>query len=155
MTGELTLRQGVATDASAIRDLTRAAYAKWVPLIGREPKPMTADYEEAVRKHRFDLLYVVDELAALIETIHETDHLLIENVAVSPAFQGRGLGRQLMAHVEQVAAAAGVHEIRLYTNKLFDENVRLYRRLGYRIDREEDVGVGTAVHMSKKVPSRR
>ena len=51
------LRQAVATDAPAIRDLTRAAYAKWVPLIGREPKPMTADYAEAVRKHRFDLLY--------------------------------------------------------------------------------------------------
>ena len=155
MTGKPTLRQGVATDASAIRDLTRAAYAKWVPLIGREPKPMAADYDEAVRKHRFDLLYVGDELAALIETIAETDHLLIENVAVSPAFQGRGLGRQLMAHAEQVAASSGFREIRLYTNKLFDENVRLYRRLGYRLDREEEVKGGTAVHMSKQVPSQR
>ena len=32
------LRQAVAADAPAIRDLTRAAYAKWVPLIGREPE---------------------------------------------------------------------------------------------------------------------
>ena len=31
------LRQAMATDAAAIRELTRAAYAKWVPLIGREP----------------------------------------------------------------------------------------------------------------------
>jgi hypothetical protein len=37
------LRQATAADAGAIRDLTREAYAKWVPLIGREPKPMTAD----------------------------------------------------------------------------------------------------------------
>jgi ribosomal protein S18 acetylase RimI-like enzyme len=143
------LRQAVATDAPAIRDLTRAAYAKWVPLIGREPKPMTADYAEAVRKHRFDLLYAEGKLAALIETISEIDHLLIENVAVSPSFQGRGLGRKLMAHAEKLAASSGLGEIRLYTNKLFAENIALYRKLGYRVDREEVLPVGTVVHMSK------
>ncbi len=150
---ELELRRAVATDASAIRDLTREAYAKWVPVIGREPKPMTADYAEAVRSHRIDLLYVDGELAALIETIPQADHLLIENVAVSPAFQGRGLGRKLMAHAEQIAASLGHDEIRLYTNKLFAENVRLYRVLGYRIDREEAFKGGFAVHMSKSVTS--
>lgn len=146
-----TLRQGVATDAPAIRELTRAAYAKWVPLIGREPKPMTADYDEAVRRHRFDLLYVDATLAALIETIREADHLLIENVAVSPSCQGRGLGRKLMAHAEAAAASQGLGEIRLYTNKLFAENIRLYGRLGYRVDREEELTGGIAVHMSKRL----
>ena len=31
------LRQAVAADAADVRQLTRDAYAKWVPLIGREP----------------------------------------------------------------------------------------------------------------------
>ncbi len=145
------LRRAVASDAPAIRALTRDAYAKWVPLIGREPKPMTADYAEAVRRHRIDLLHRDGVLAALIETIAEADHLLIENVAVSPAFQGRGLGRKLMAHAEQIAAASGFGETRLYTNKLFADNIALYRRLGYRIDREEVLAIGVAVHMSKPV----
>ena len=145
------LRQAMATDAAAIRELTRAAYAKWVPLIGREPKPMTADYDAAVQKHRFDLLYADGTLAALIETIHETDHLLVENVAVSPAFQGRGFGRRLMAHAETLAEAAGYVEIRLYTNQRFAENIALYRKLGYRVDREEVLAVGTVTHMSKKL----
>ena len=141
----------MATDAAAIRDLTRTAYAKWVPLIGREPKPMTADYEDAVHKHRFDLLHVDGTLAALVETIREVDHLLVENVAVAPSFQGRGLGRRLMAHAEMLAAELGMGEIRLYTNQRFTENIEFYRRLGYRVDREEDVGVGVAVHMSKRL----
>ena len=145
------LRRAVASDAPAIRALTREAYAKWVPLIGREPKPMTADYAEAVRRHRIDLLHLDGVLAALIETIAEADHLLIENVAVSPAFQGRGLGRKLMAHAEQIAASAGHGETRLYTNKLFAENIELYRKLGYRIDREEVLAIGVAVHMSKPI----
>jgi ribosomal protein S18 acetylase RimI-like enzyme len=114
---------------------------------------MTADYAEALRKHRFDLLYVEGTLAALIETIAEADHLLIENVAVSPAFQGRGLGRKLMAHAEKLAASSGFDEIRLYTNKLFAENVRLYGRLGYKVDREEQLKGGVAVHMSKPIES--
>ena len=145
------LRQAVAADAAAIRDLTRSAYAKWVPLIGREPKPMTADYDAAVAGHRFDLLYVEGTLAALIETIREADHLLVENVAVSPAFQGRGFGRRLMAHAEELATSSGFGEIRLYTNQRFAENIELYRRLGYGVDREEVLAVGTVVHMSKRL----
>ncbi len=149
----ITLRSARATDADAIRALTREAYAKWVPIIGREPKPMTADYVDALRRHRFDLLYVGDALAALIETIMETDHLLIENVAVSPRFQRRGFERRLMDYAEQVAASVGYREVRLYTNKLFAENVRLYGRLGYRVDREETFTGGIVVHMSKALPT--
>jgi ribosomal protein S18 acetylase RimI-like enzyme len=145
------LRRAVPSDVADIRKLTREAYAKWVPLIGREPKPMTADYAEAVRTHRIDLLHLDGTLAALIETIAEADHLLVENVAVSPAFQGRGLGRKLMAHAEQIAASLGHGEIRLYTNQLFAQNIELYRKLGYRIDREEVLTIGVAVHMSKPV----
>jgi len=145
------LVQASRADAAAIRKLTREAYAKWVPVIGREPKPMAADYAEAVQKHRFDLLYANGALAALIETIKCADHLLIENVAVSPSYQGKGYGRMLLAHAERLAASSNFGEIKLYTNKLFAENVQLYVRLGYRVDREEEVKGGTVVHMSKQL----
>ena len=146
----MSLRRAEAADASAVRALTRDAYAKWVPVIGREPKPMTADYDEAVRKHRVDLLHEDGELAALVETIDQPDCLLIENVAVSPALQKRGLGRKLMAHAEALAVASGHKEVRLYTNKMFAENVALYLKLGYRIDREETSALGVTVYMSKR-----
>ncbi len=143
------IRLATASDAVAIRDLTREAYAKWVPLIGREPKPMTADYEAAVRLHRFDLLLNHGLLAAVIETIDEGSQLLIENLAVAPRFQRQGFGRLLIAHVEGLAKTLGKTRIRLYTNHRFTENIRLYERLGYVVDREEDVGVAIVVHMSK------
>ena len=146
----LLLRSATMADASAIRALTREAYAKWVPVIGREPKPMMADYAEAVQKHRIDLLYLDGELAALIEMIPAADYFLIENVAVAPALQGRGFGRKLLSHAEQIAASLGYDEIKLYTNKLFAENVQLYGTLGYRVDREEAFKDGVVVHMSKR-----
>jgi hypothetical protein len=38
----------------------------------------------------------------------------------------------------------------LYTNQRFTDNIALYRKLGYHIEREEDVGGGTIkVDMSK------
>lgn len=148
-----TLRRAVAADAAAVRALVRDAYAKWVPVIGREPKPMTANYNTAIRLNRVDLAHVEGELAGLIETIDRSDHLLIENVAVAPQRHGQGLGRALMAHAETVARAAGYREVRLYTNQRFEANVQLYLRLGYSIDREEEGPLGVTVYMSKSLPA--
>ncbi len=147
----LTLRRAEAADAAAVRSLTRAAYAKWVPVIGREPKPMTANYQTAVRLNRIDLAYDDSELAGLIETIDRSDHLLIENVAVAPERHGQGIGRTLMAHAEAIARAAGYRDVRLYTNRRFEANVQLYLRLGYAIDREETSELGVTVYMSKRL----
>ncbi len=148
-----TLRRAVAADAAAVRAVVRDAYAKWVPAIGREPKPMTANYNTAIRLNRVDLAHVEGELAGLIETIDRSDHLLIENVAVAPQRHGQGLGRALMAHAETVARAAGYREVRLYTNRRFEANVQLYLRLGYSIDREEEGPLGVTVYMSKSLPA--
>ena len=148
-----TLRRAVAADAAAVRALVRDAYAKWVPVIGREPKPMTANYNTAIRLNRVDLAHVEGELAGLIETIDRSDHLLIENVAVAPQRHGQGFGRALMAHAETVARAAGYREVRLYTNQRFEANVQLYLRLGYSIDREEEGPLGVTVYMSKSLPA--
>lgn len=150
--GHITMRRATTADAVAVRELTRAAYAKWVPILGREPRPMTADYDAALREHLVDLLRVDGEAVALIEMAPKPDHLLIVNVAVVPAQQGKGHGHALMAHAEEVARSLNLSEVRLYTNALFAENLRLYSRLGYRVDREEQhPQFGVAVHMSKRL----
>jgi ribosomal protein S18 acetylase RimI-like enzyme len=143
------LRRATAADAPAIRALTREAYAKWVRVIGREPKPMRADFDAAIRDHRVDLLCQGERVVALIETIAEPAALLIENVAVSPNLQGLGLGRRLMAHAEGLASAMGYGEIRLYANARFVKNISLYQRLGYAITRDEPFLGGRIIHMSK------
>jgi ribosomal protein S18 acetylase RimI-like enzyme len=145
----LDLRRARLSDVADIRELILSAYAKWVPVIGRAPKPMTVDYADVIRQHRFDLLHVGDSLAGLIETCLAVDHLLIVNVAVAPQWQRRGFGAKLMAHAQQMALASGLREVRLYTDQLLADNIRFYRSLGYHVAREEAVTVGVIVHMRK------
>ncbi len=146
-----TIRIAAISDAEAVTALTRSAYAKWVPVIGREPLPMKMDHAAMIREHRVDLLFVGQNLAALVETIQRDDGWLIENVAVDPRFQKRGYGRKMVAYAEQLAARAGAGVVRLYTNSQFEENVRLYVSLGYEIEREEALNGGVAIHMLKHV----
>ena len=116
---------------------------------------MRTDYSQALLEHDFDVIVEQDRIGGpivgLIETMQRDDHLWIENVAVAPTAQGRGIGRRLLAFAEQKATGAGCFEIRLLTNGAFQANVQLYQRLGYALDREEDFMNGTTIYMSKKL----
>ena len=145
-------RPAVPSDAAMVREITRAAYAKWVPVVGREPMPMRADYERAIAEHRIEILTVDGAVVGLIEMMIRPDHLWIENVVVTPARQGQGFGRRLMDRAENIAAGARLSGIRLLTNGAFDANIAMYKALGYRIDREEPFREGgTTVYMSKVI----
>ncbi len=55
----------------------------------------------------------------------------MDNVAVHPDYQGRGLGRKLMALAEKEARRMGFTTVTLYTNEHMIENLELYKKLGY------------------------
>ena len=146
----MSLRRAEPADASAVRELTRAAYAKWVPVSGCEPLPMTADYNQAVSRHIIDLHEECGELSALIEMVVETGHLLIENIAVRPDQQGKGIGDRLVRHAEAVATSFNLREIQLYTNAAFVSNIVFYKKRGYQeYDRKTMPSGRTAVFMRK------
>jgi ribosomal protein S18 acetylase RimI-like enzyme len=125
------LRRGVPDDRAALDALVVAAYSHYVERIGRPPGPMAADNAEALAHA---LVWVLEEgdrlIAASISRIRP-DHLLIENLAVAPDVQGRGLGRLLLDRAERDAVDHGLHEVRLYTNEAMTENQIFYPRMGF------------------------
>lgn len=148
----LVFRRAGKNDAAAVRQLTRDVYAKWVPMIGREPMPMQADYEKAVAEHWVDLVECGDALIALIEMIPQSDHLYVENIAVLEAHQGQGLARRLLDHAADLARASRLPEIRLLTNKAFAANISFYEHLGFENYQEIPFsGGGTTVYFRKPV----
>ena len=148
----MALRRATVADAKTIRDLTRSAYAKWVTLIGREPKPMTANYDKAVVDHIIDLYETEGEVVALVEVVPLEQHLLIENIAVLPEQQGKGIGELLLTHVENIARSLRLAELRLYTNAAFVSNIEYYKRHGFHeFAREPLEAGGEVVHMKKPI----
>ncbi len=90
-------------------------------------------------------------IAGIIVLIPEEHAMLLDNVAVKTAVQGRGYGRMLIAFAEATARAAGYRSIRLFTNERMTENLARYPRLGYvETHRNEEEGL-RRVHFAKKL----
>ena len=126
------IRPAVADDLSAVQALVNAAYAPYIPRLGRAPGPMTDDYAAAIAKGLVHLIETDSTLAGLVVLIAEPDALLLDNIAVAPAAQGQKIGRRLMEFAEETAKQRGLPCLRLYTNELMTENIGWYTRLGFR-----------------------
>jgi GNAT superfamily N-acetyltransferase len=127
----IAIRPAADADAPALARIAVAAYQHYVPRIGRPPAPMTADYTAAIRLGQAWVAAVDGEVAGFIILISRPGYLLLENVAVLPAAQGRGIGARLLALAEDRARALHVPEIRLYTNTAMTENLTYYPQHGY------------------------
>ena len=127
----LTVRRAGEADAAVLAAVTAEAYRHYVPRIGREPAPMTADYAHAARSGLTWVAEADGEVVGLLVLVVHPDHLLVENVAVRPSAQRRGVGARLLGLAEEEAQARGLHEIRLYTNEAMTENLAYYPRHGY------------------------
>jgi ribosomal protein S18 acetylase RimI-like enzyme len=135
------IRPAGSADVAAIDRLVERAYAHYVDRIGRRPGPMDEDYGEKVAQGHVSVAVEEDQIVGLIVLAEEPDHLLVENVAVEPERQSQGIGRALLAFAEDVAAAADLTTLRLYTHAAMTENRAFYPRLGYvEVDRRTDNG---------------
>ena len=149
--GRVALRPATDADVPAITDCVDAAYAQWVPRVGRKPAPMLDDYAEVVREAEVVVAEVDGAFVGLIVLRETDDGFLVENVAVLPAYAGRGVGRVLLAHADAQAAARGHASLYLYTNEKMVENIALYARLGYvEVERRQEEGF-RRVFMRKSV----
>ena len=138
MIDEFRIRAATAADVPAIANIVDQAYRHYIARIGRPPGPMLDDYPARVSE---GVVWVVEEgavIAAIIVLLPAPNYLLLDNIAVSPARQGLGLGRRLLAFAEAEALRRGYREIRLYTHQTMVENQRLYASIGY-----QETGRGT------------
>jgi ribosomal protein S18 acetylase RimI-like enzyme len=91
---------------------------------------MTADYAQAVQSgHAW--VAANSQVVGFVILIPQPGYLLLENIAVLPAAQGRGVGAQLLALAEHEARSLGLGEVQLYTNEAMTENLAYYQRHGY------------------------
>jgi ribosomal protein S18 acetylase RimI-like enzyme len=144
------IRLAESADRAAVEAIVRTAYEPWVQVIGVRPLPLVADYGELITEGHVHVLEN-GEIDALIVLQPDDGVLLVENVAVRPDRQGRGLGRRLMAFAEFRARSLGLRALRLYTNEKMVSNIGLYESLGYRETEREAINGRHVVHMRKEL----
>jgi GNAT superfamily N-acetyltransferase len=145
------IRPAVPADVEAICDLVERAYAPWVPIVGLRPGPMDEDYGALVDEGDVFALDDPDGLIGLLVLRSDGDALMVENVAVDPGHQGRGLGPMLLDFAEAQARARGANEMRLYTHERMLDNIELYRHLGWQEYERRESGGFARVFMRKAV----
>ena len=125
------LRRAEPTDSAALAGCVDAAYRHYIPRIGKPPGPMLADYREEIARHQVWVAEVAQQLIGGLVLIPEADYLLLDNIAVHPDYQGRGVGQALLERADAEALAQGYRELRLYTHETMTENIALYTRCGW------------------------
>ncbi|MDR2744950.1 MAG: GNAT family N-acetyltransferase, partial [Desulfovibrio sp.] len=138
---ETIIRPAVSADCCRITNLATAAYGRYLERMDKKPAPMIEDYAERIAEGRIFVLEIQSScpdgektdsepqapfsaspaIAGFIMLSPGEDALLLNNLAVDPAVQGRGYGKKLMAFAEETACKAGFCRISLYTNEVMTE----------------------------------
>lgn len=146
------IRRAGPQDRAAVEAIVAAAYTKYIERIGKPPGPMLDDYAALIAAGAVSLWTDPDgTIAAVVVLQPGPDHLLLDNVAVAPDRQSRGLGRRLITFAEAEARRLGHAELRLYTHATMTENIALYRRLGFTETGRADQAGYERVFMTKHV----
>ena len=136
----ISFRCAKATDLPAIQAIMEAAYTPYIAVMGQKPAPMLADYAAHLNQ---DTVFVTerisDQTASLLAyaiIIKKPSGYWLENIAVSPAASGQGLGSALIRHLEDYLRQATDH-YQLYTNIRMTAHMAWYERLGFVETRRE------------------
>jgi len=152
--GDSVLERAHSDDLPALLALQRSAYARNRTLLGVEPLPLLADYADIMRDMEVWLARRDKSLAGALILQPRDGDLLIWSIASDPAAQGGGLGRALLAAVEERARRLGRDVVRLYTGTLLTHLVGWYGRHGYQVERIETLSDRSVTHMIKYLSLR-
>lgn len=148
--GDFALRRAARADFEAVVAIQRAAYARNRELLGVEPLPLLADYEQILRDYE---VWVTAEgpIASVLILEPRADDLLIWSIATDPQRQQTGLGGAMLEAAEVRARELGRATMRLYTGAILHHLTGWYGRHGYAIERIEEMPDRTVAHMVKQL----
>ncbi|WP_138466513.1 GNAT family N-acetyltransferase [Poseidonocella sp. HB161398] len=126
------IRPALPEDETAIRACAEAAFARYVPLIGRRPAPMDAPFAAHIAAGRTHVATGPGgALAGYITFFPEDGAMHLDAIGVLPEAAGQGIGKALIAFCEAEARRQGFARVTLLTNQKMEANLSIYPHLGY------------------------
>ena len=126
------IRKAELNDADRISDCIKESFKKYIPLIHKEPEPMTLNYTDVIREKSVFVLEDNSEfIGALVIADGDKTYMWLDIIAVYSQYQNKGYGKKLIEFGEHIMLTKGASESRVYTNVKFESNINLYKKLGY------------------------
>lgn len=147
------IRPGTAADASAIsqviiQSLRQSNALDYPPdIIEQVEKSFST---ESIRTLLTQRQVFVAMINSHIVATASLDRDVVRSVFVDPTQQGRGLGRQLMATIESIAAEAKIEVLRVPSSITAEA---FYFKLGFRKVRDEFHGAERTIIMERRLTS--
>ncbi|MCA3709685.1 MAG: GNAT family N-acetyltransferase [Phenylobacterium sp.] len=124
------------------------AYRPYVAALGYEPAPLRADYGDLLRTGVTRILETPEgEMMGLVVFFEEPGCLLVDNVALFPKWQRRGVLVEVFVQGVAEARRRGFRYVRCFTNEKLKRNILFYQKLGFEISHREDLGDRVAIHL--------
>lgn len=131
MPASFTLRPAIPQDAPHLARIAGEAYSPYIPLMGREPAPMGADYAAHIAQDTCFVVMSDEQLVGFAVLISKADGWWLETIATAPDHQGKGAGAALLAYAEAFLRAEGLSSYQLYTNEVMSGPYDWYSRSGF------------------------
>ena len=128
------IRLAMTTDVPAIKLIARKSFERYVPLIGKPPAPMNANFSGHILKDTVFIAQSEKKQGSVLGyaiVLQRDGEWLLDNIAVSPEAQGRGVGSALIAACETFLQKRGVQRYHLYTNEAMEQNLTWYPEIGF------------------------
>jgi len=136
------------------------------PIIGRDPvEYMLAKFQtpEAIGNQirqegfRYYLAYSGSDTVGYFAVVPKMEELYLSKLYLMAAHRGKGMGREMMAFVECLARELSFHRIGLVTNKHNERTLKVYQKLGFKVESATvtDIGEGYVMddfRLNKELP---
>jgi RimJ/RimL family protein N-acetyltransferase len=131
---------------ATVERFQQEAYARTREALGSQPMPLDWNYGVILDTCEAWIAASGGEPKGLLILRRRPQDLYLESIATLPSAAGNGHGRAMMSATFERARALALPEIRLVTNAR-NPALAWYKRLGFVVEREQELGDRTAVHL--------